>query len=223
ILAVGLMGYVLERGLFRFTLERPTNGFIVSLGLIVVLQHVVVLCWNPNQKSIPRPLTTVWEVGGVRIASVRVMVILITIAVVALSFRMITASRYGRALRASVEDRDTAALMGIPVRRYITGVFVLGSALAGLGGALLIALFPITPFTGGTMVMKGFAVALIGGLGNIYGAVAAGLILGIVEGFSAGYGFSQWTDAYSFVLMILVLIVRPHGLFGGTSGPRMAS
>ena len=204
VLAVGLMGYILERGLFRFTLERPTNGFIVSLGLIVVLQHVVVLFWNPNQKSIPRPLTTVWEVGGVRIASVRVMVIAITIAVVALSFRMITASRYGRALRASVEDRDTAALMGIPVRRYITGVFV-------------------TPFTGGTMVMKGFAVALIGGLGNIYGAVAAGLILGIVEGFSAGYGFSQWTDAYSFALMILVLIVRPHGLFGGTSGPRMAS
>ncbi|UVK41292.1 branched-chain amino acid ABC transporter permease [Mesorhizobium sp. AR10] len=223
ILAVGLMGYVLERGIFRFTLERPTNGFIVSLGLIVVLQHVVVLFWNPNQKSIPRPLTTVWDVGGVRIASVRVMVILITIAVVALSFRMITASRYGRALRASVEDRDTAALMGIPVRRYITGVFVLGSALAGLGGALLIALFPITPFIGGTMVMKGFAVALIGGLGNIYGAVAAGLILGIVEGFSAGYGFSQWTDAYSFVLMILVLLFRPHGLFGGTSGPRMAS
>ncbi|RVC07271.1 branched-chain amino acid ABC transporter permease, partial [Mesorhizobium sp. M7A.F.Ca.AU.002.02.1.1] len=86
-----------------------------------------------------------------------------------------------------------------------------------------VALFPVTPCTGGTVVMKGFAVALIGGLGNIYGAVAAGLILGIVEGFSAGYGFSQWTDAYSFVLMILVLIVRPHGLFGGTSGPRMAS
>ncbi len=223
ILVVGLMGYVLERGVFRFTLERPTNGFIVSLGLIVVLQHVVVLFWNPNQKSIPRPLTMIWDVGGVRIASVRVMVILVTIAVVALCFRIIMASRYGRALRASVEDRDTAALMGIPVLRYVTGVFVLGSALAGLGGALLIALFPITPFTGGTMVMKGFAVALIGGLGNIYGAVAAGLILGIVEGFSAGYGFSQWTDAYSFVLMILVLLFRPHGLFGGTSGPRMAS
>src|SRR6266702_1074067 len=100
ILAVGLMGYVLERGIVRFTLERPTNGFIVSLGLIVVL------FWHPNQKSIPRPLTTIWDVRGVRIASVRVMVILVTIAVVALCFRIIMASRYGRALRASVEDRD---------------------------------------------------------------------------------------------------------------------
>lgn len=223
VLSVAAMGLLLERGLFRFTLERPTNGFIVSLGLIVLLQHVVILFFDPNQKSIPRPLTTVWEIGGVRIASVRVMVILVTIAVVTATILMITRSRYGRALRASVEDRDTAALMGIPVRRYITGVFVLGSALAGLGGALLIALFPITPFSGSTMVMKGFAVALIGGLGNVYGAVAAGIILGVVEGFSAGYGYSQWTDAYSFALMILVLLFRPHGLFGGTSGPKMAS
>ncbi len=221
-IVVAVMGFALERGLFRFTLERPTNGFIVSLGLIIVLQHIVIFFWNANQKSIPRPLNTVWEMGGVRIASVRVMVIFITAAVVAMTFVAITRSRYGRALRASVEDRDTAALMGIPVRRYITGVFVLGSALAGLGGGLLIALFPITPFTGGTMVMKGFAVALIGGLGNLTGAVVAGLILGIVEGLSAGYGFSEWTDAYSFGLMILVLLFRPNGLFGGTSGPKMA-
>ncbi len=220
--SVALLGFVLERGLFRFTLARPTNGFIVSLGLIVVLQHIVILLYNGNQKSIPHPLTGVWQVGGVRIAEMRAFVIGVTAIVVALTYVAITRSRYGRALRASVEDRDTAMLMGIPVRRYITGVFVFGSALAGLGGALLIGLFPVTPFTGGTIVMKGFAVALIGGLGNLTGAVAAGIILGLVEGFSAGYGFSQWTDAYSFGLMILVLLIRPNGLFGGTSGPRVA-
>ena len=220
--AVAAMGLLLERGLFRFTLDRPTNGFIVSLGLIVVLQHVVILLYDGNQKSIPHPLSGVWQVGGVRIAETRAMVIGVTIAVVALTYGAVTRSRYGRALRASVEDRDTAMLMGIPVRRYITGVFVFGSALAGLGGALLIGLFPVTPFTGGTIVMKGFAVALIGGLGNLTGAVVAGVMLGLVEGFSAGYGYSEWTDAYSFGLMILVLLVRPNGLFGGTSGPRVA-
>ena len=220
--AVAALGYGLERGLFRFTLDRPINGFIVSLGLIVVLQHVVIFLYGPNQKSIPHPLTAVYQVGGVRIAAARLLVIGVTAAIVAVTYAGITRSRYGLALRASVEDRDTAALMGIPVRRYITGVFVFGSALAGLGGALLIALFPITPFTGGTIVMKGFAVALIGGLGNLTGAVFAGLILGIVEGFSAGYGFSEWTDAYSFGLMILVLLIRPNGLFSGTSGPKMA-
>jgi branched-chain amino acid transport system permease protein len=222
VVAVAALGFVLERGLFRFTLDRPTNGFIVSLGLIVVLQHVVIFFYNGNQKSIPHPLNGIYQVGGVRIAATRAMVILVTAAVVALTSVAITRSRYGRALRASVEDRDTAMLMGIPVRRYITGVFVFGSALAGLGGALLIGLFPITPFTGGTIVMKGFAVALIGGLGNVTGAVVAGIILGLVEGFSAGYGFSEWTDAYSFALMILVLLIRPNGLFGGTSGPKVA-
>lgn len=222
VIAVALLGFLLERGLFRFTLDRPTNGFIVSLGLIVLLQHAVIFFFNGNQKSIPRPLDGVWQFGGVRIAVTRAMVIGVTAAVVALTYMVVTRSRYGRALRASVEDRDTAMLMGIPVRRYITGVFVLGSALAGLGGALLIGLFPVTPFTGGTIVMKGFAVALIGGLGNVGGAVVAGAILGLVEGFSAGYGFSEWTDAYSFGLMILVLLIRPNGLFSGTSGPRVA-
>ena len=138
----------------------------------------------------------------------------------AITFLTISRSRYGLALRASVSDQETAALMGIPVRRYVTAVFVYGSFLAGLGGALLIALFPITPFIGSQVVVKGFAVALIGGLGNVTGAVIAGIILGLVDGLSAGYGLPQWTDAYSFALMIIILLIRPQGLLGGTEGPR---
>lgn len=192
--------------MFRFTLDRPTNGFIVSLGLVVLLQHVVIFFFNGNQKSIPRPLDRARQFGSVRIAVTHAMVIGVTAAVIAFTYMVVIRSRYGRALRASVEDCDTAMLMGTPVRRYIAGVFVLGSALAGLGGALLIGLFPVMPLTGGTIVMKGFAMALIGGVGNVGGAVVAGAILGLVEGFSAGYGFSEWTDAYSFGLMILGLI-----------------
>jgi branched-chain amino acid transport system permease protein len=84
----------------------------------------------------------------------------------------------------------------------------------------MIALFPITPFVGSVVVVKGFAVALIGGLGNVTGAVVAGLILGLVDGLSAGYGIPEWTDAYSFAMMILILLLRPQGLLGGTEGPR---
>ena len=173
VIAVALLGFLLERGLFRFTLDRPTNGFIVSLGLVVLLQHVVIFFFNGNQKSIPRPLDRARQFGSVRIAVTRAMVIGVTAAVVASTYMVVIRSRYGRALRASVEDRDTAMLMGTPVRRYIAGVFVLGSALAGLGGALLIGLFPVMPLTGGTIVMKGFAVVLIGGVGNVGGAAVA--------------------------------------------------
>jgi len=219
-LVVAALGFALERGLFRFTLDRPMNGFIISLGLIVILQHVVIRFWNSYQKSIPNPLEGVWEVGGVRIVIMRALVVLITAVVVAVTFFGISRSRYGLALRASVADQETAALMGIPVRRYVTGVFIYGSMLAGLGGALMIALFPITPFIGSVVVVRGFAVALIGGLGNVSGAVVAGLVLGLVDGLSAGYGLPEWTEAYSFALMILILLVRPQGLLGGTAGPR---
>jgi branched-chain amino acid transport system permease protein len=220
VLLVGLLGFVLERGLFRLTLDRPMNGFIISLGLIVVLQHVVIRFWNSYQKSIPEPLSGVWEIGGVRIIIMRAVVVLITAIIVAITFFGISRSRYGLALRASVADQETASLMGVPVRRYVTGVFIYGSMLAGLGGALMIALFPITPFIGSSIVVRGFAVALIGGLGNVAGAVVAGLVLGLMDGLSAGYGLPEWTEAYSFALMILILLLRPHGLLGGTAGPR---
>lgn len=220
IAVVGALGFVLERGLFRLTLDRPMNGFIISLGLIVILQHIVIRFWNSYQKAIPQPLGGVWEIWGVRVIEMRAAVVAITAIVVAITFFGISRSRYGLALRASVADQETAALMGVPVRRYITGVFIYGSMLAGLGGALMIALFPITPFIGSVIVVRGFAVALIGGLGNVAGAVVAGLVLGLMDGFSAGYGLPEWTEAYSFALMILILLVRPQGLLGGTAGPK---
>jgi len=219
-IVVGALGFVVERGLFRFTLDRPMNGFIMSIGLSVILQHVVIRMFNEVQKTIPDPVGQVWVIGGVDIIAMRAMVVAITAVVVAVTYFGISRSRYGIALRASIADQDTAALMGIPVRKYVTGVFVYGSLLAGLGGALMIALFPITPFTGSVVIIRGFAVSLIGGLGNVGGAVVGGLLLGLVDGLSAGYGLPEWTDAYSLVLMIAVLIIRPQGLLGGTLGPR---
>jgi branched-chain amino acid transport system permease protein len=218
--AVGVLGYVAERTLFRFTLNRPMNGFIMSIGLSVILQNVVIKALNEVQKSIPDPIAKVWVIGGVDIIAMRAIVVAITVVVVAITYFGITRSRYGVALRASVSDQDTAALMGIPVRRYVTGVFIYGSVLAGLGGALMIALFPITPFTGSVVIIRGFAVSLIGGLGNVGGAVVGGLVLGLVDALSAQYGYPQWTDAYSLVVMIVILILRPQGLLGGTLGPR---
>lgn len=219
-IVVSALGFIVERGLFRFTLDRPMNGFIMSIGLSVILQHVVIRIFNEVQKTIPDPVGQVWVIGGVNIIAMRAIVVAITAIVVAITYFGISRSRYGIALRASIADQDTAALMGIPVRKYVTGVFIYGSLLAGLGGALMIALFPITPFTGSVVIIRGFAVSLIGGLGNVGGAVVGGLLLGLVDGLSAGYGSPEWTDAYSLVLMIAVLIIRPQGLLGGTLGPR---
>lgn len=217
--AVGALGFISERGLFRFTLERPMNGFIMSIGLSVILQNVVIKLLNEVQKNIPDPVPGVWALGRVDIIVMRAIVVAITAVVVGVTYVGLSRSRIGVALRASVADRDTAALMGIPVRRYVTGVFIYGSVLAGLGGALMIALFPITPFTGSTVIIGGFAVSLIGGLGNVGGAVVGGLILGFVNALSAQYGSPAWNDGYALIVMVIILILRPQGLLGGTLGP----
>src|SRR6202011_4969713 len=121
---IGLLGFVAERGLFRFTLDRPMNGFIMSIGVSVILQHVVIRLFNEVQKTVPDPIGTVWIVGGIDIIAMRAVVVAL---VVAITYFGISRSRIGIALRASIADQDTAALMGIPVRKYVTGVFIYGS------------------------------------------------------------------------------------------------
>ena len=221
-LVVGSIGLVLDRGLFGFTLESPVNGFIVSLGLIFVLQGAAVKLWTGQVRFIPRPVTEVWDLGGVRLTAVRVLVMGMTAALLAITFVVVKRTRYGKALRAISEDRETAVLMGVPVRRYITVVFVLGSAVAGFGGVLLVALFPVSPFIGSNFVIKGFAVALIGGLGKVEGAVVGSVVLGLVEAMSAGYLAPEWTDAYAFGAMILVILLRPQGIVRGAAGANMS-
>jgi len=221
IVAVGLIGVALERGVFRFTFDSPINGFIVSLGLIIVLQHLLVEL-SPVGASIvdvPAPITTVFDLGGARIPATRVLVVGATMAVVALMLWAIYRSGHGRALRASAIDRDTAALMGIPVRRYIMVVFLVGSLLAGLGGALMIGLFPIDPFIGGRFVIKAFAVALAGGLGNPLGAILAAFGLGLAEAMGTQYFQPEWSESYAFIVMVIILLVRPRGLLTGLQGP----
>lgn len=222
VVLVGAFGFTLERVLFRATLDSPINGFIVSIGLIIILQHFVADLFSSEQQAIQRPIETVWDVGGVRVPAMRIFVIGATAALILGLYLGINRSRWGRALRASAADRETAALMGIPVRRYIMLVFFAGSAIAGLGGALLISLFPVTPFLGSSFVIKGFAVAIIGGLGNVTGAVIAALLLGLLEAMSAGYFAPEWVNAYAFGLMIVILLVRPRGLLRGSADAQVS-
>ena len=212
-LVVAVIALLLERAAFRFTLERPMNGFIVSLGLILVLQNMVIEFWGTEPRAINPFFTGIWDVGGVRMPVHDWFVIWVTVGIIGLLFMGLRFTKYGRAMRACAEDRDAAALMGIPVGLVIAGTFALGGALAAFSGGLLASLFPIHPYVGASLLLKGFAVALVGGLGNIEGAVAAALIVGIVETMGAGYLRTEWQDGYTFALMIIILLVRPTGLF----------
>lgn len=212
-LAIGMLSVMLERVAFRFTLEQPINGFIVSLGLILVLQNIVIEVWGTDPKAITPPFTNVWDVGGVRMPVNTWFVICVTVAIIVLLFVGLRYTRYGRAMRACAEDRDAAALMGIPVGTVIAGTFAIGGGLAAVSGGLLASLYPIHPYVGALYLLKGFAVALVGGLGNIEGCVAAALLIGLTETMAAGYLAGEWRDGYTFGLMILILLMRPTGLF----------
>jgi len=213
-LAVAGLSFLMERGLFRFTLQQPINGFIVSLGLILVLQNLVIEFWGTEPRGVQAPLANeVWDLGGVRMGVQSWFVIWVTIALIAALFLGLRFSKYGRAIRACAEDREAAALMGIPVDWVIAGTFALGGALAAAAGGLLASTQSIHPYTGASVLLKGFAVALVGGLGNIEGAVLAALLVGTTETMGAAYLASEWRDGYTFALMILVLLLRPTGLF----------
>jgi branched-chain amino acid transport system permease protein len=212
-LAIGGVALILERTTFRFTLERPMNGFIVSLGLILVLQNMVIEFWGTQPRAIPPLFKEIWEVGGVTMPVHDWFIIWVTVGIIVALFALLRLTRFGRAMRACAEDRDAAALMGIQVDWVIAGTFMLGGALAAIAGGLLASTQAIHAYVGASLLLKGLAVALVGGLGNIEGCVAAALLVGFTETMAVAYGWTEWRDAYTFVLMIAILLWRPTGLF----------
>jgi branched-chain amino acid transport system permease protein len=219
--ALALIGLVTERAVFRFTLREPLTGFIVSLGLILVLQGSAIEIWTANPQYSQPPFQGSWDIGGVLVRKQSAVNILLVAAVLAVCYFVLMRTTYGKALRAVSDDPDASALMGIPVRTIIMTTFVVGAALAGVAGWIVLTIGSITPFIGASYLLRGFAVALIGGLGNIQGAALAGIGLGIAESLAAGYVGPGWTDAYVFGAVILILLWRPTGLVGGAHGARL--
>jgi branched-chain amino acid transport system permease protein len=213
-LSVAALSLLLERFVFRATIHTPINGFIVSLGLILVLQNIMVEGWGTTAHFIPPVLSKTWVVGGVHMPANDWLIIWITAGLIASLLLILRTTKYGRAMRACAEDREAAALMGIPVGIVIACTFALGGGLAGIAGGLLGSINTINVYLGQSYLLKGFAVALVGGLGNIEGAVIAAVLVGLTETMAAGYlSHPEWRDGYTFGLMIIVLLIRPTGLF----------
>lgn len=216
---IGLLSEVLDLGLFRRTLSTPRNGFLVSLGLIVSLPAAYASHWIGDAYSIAPLFPGTWQVGTLIFNKERAFLIGVT-AAVGIALFLFLRSHTGRGIRALAEDRISAQVLGVPVGRLISVVFIIGSGLAGLAGGLLGTIFPFTPFFGMTFLMKGFAVTIIGGLGNVRGAVVASLMLGLAESLGTSYISIQWANAISLGATVAIILFRPYGLF---QGPETAS
>jgi branched-chain amino acid transport system permease protein len=213
---VALAGHLLERVAYRPLRHSDRLAAVVSaLGASIFLQNAIMLKWGAQYRAYGADLlpNVVFRVGGFNLPLVRLLVFVAAVVVMAFLHAFIHRTRLGLAIRASAIDQGAAKLMGIDVRKVIALVFVIGPALGGLAG-LLVGLYygQINYNMGQLYGLKAFTAAIIGGIGNITGAMVGGLLLGLLEALGEGYVSVAWKDALTFVVLIMILVFRPTGL-----------
>jgi branched-chain amino acid transport system permease protein len=210
-----LAGLLIERLAYRPVRDAPhINAFIIALGLTMMVEGLNLLAFGADQVVIQTPYRGVFNVAGVAIAELRLLVILTAFMLIAAAAVLISHTKTGKSIRAVAQNRPAAVLMGVNVNRVSAIVFSVSSALGAAAGALVGALLAIAPGVGESLAVKGFAVLILGGLGSIPGAIVGGVVLGISESMAAGFISSAYKDVIAFLVMIAVLLFRPEGLLG---------
>lgn len=194
-------------------------AFITAVGVSLVLQELFALRYGRNELALPRllPKTQIAEIWGADIRVDKVVVFVVAVVLMVLLERFVTKSRLGRAVRATAQDPETAMLMGVPISRIVVTTFLLGGLLAGAAGAMYAMFFETARYNIGFLPgIKAFTAAVLGGIGNIRGALLGGLLLGLLENWGAAVFGGEWKDVFAFGVLVLVLLVRPTGLLGET-------
>jgi branched-chain amino acid transport system permease protein len=213
----GLLGFLIERVAYRPLRTAPRiASLITAIGVSFFLEYGGQFFFGPDPKFFPTLIPKqVINLGGVVTTNYQLIVLAVAVVFMALLQYIVYGTKYGRAMRAVSFNFETSALMGIPTDRVISTTFVLGSMLAAVGGILYGLSYPkIDPLMGIMPGLKAFVAAVLGGIGNVPGAVVGGLVIGIVEAFVGGSQFSNYRDAIAFVVLIIILLFRPSGLFG---------
>jgi branched-chain amino acid transport system permease protein len=217
----GLVGMLVERVAYRPLRNAPRINLLLSaLGVSIFLQNLVLNYQGAKVRSfhisslIPESLRVI-QIGSAVFSFMRALVIVITFLLMALLALMIKKTKVGRAMRATAQDIEAATFMGVDVDRIVVLVFLIGSALGGAAGTLVGLLFTqVDYYVGFQAGLKGFTAAVLGGIGNIYGAMLGGIMLGFAESLAVTFLPSAYKDVVAFVILITVLIVRPWGLMG---------
>ena len=214
-IAVGIfIGYIAERGLFRRFIGDAEGGLIMAFGLSIAIQGLGFYFWKGVPHYTSAPIDGIYDLGWLTLPYHRMLIFGITIMTFVLLYYFLKRTTMGKSIRAMAQNRTAASLMGISSKRTYQMIFLIGSGMAGLCGGLLATQMTIGPFMGGGFVMKAFVIVVLGGMGYVPGALAGGLILGMVESLGSSYFSPDFRDGYGFILLILVLLFRPKGLFG---------
>jgi len=244
-----LVGYAMERLAYRPLRHAPRLApLITAIGVSIILQHLAMLVWSRNVLAFPQiiPLTT-FTFAGATVTGVQLTILVLCFAIMAGLALLVYRTRLGTAMRATAQNPQVARLRGVDVNRVIAATFIIGAALGAVAGVMVGTYYGVAQYTMGSVLgLKAFAAAVLGGIGNIPGAMVGGLLLGVVEALGAGYigdltdlcrwGIgpaascadgghfvlfgSNYQDVFAFVVLILVLVFRPSGLLGERVGDR---
>lgn len=240
------LGYFLERVAYRPLRRAPRLApLITAIGMSIILQQLAMVFWSRNTLAFPQILPEMtFAIAGAHISSLQIAIVLICLSMMAGLAWMVYRTRLGAAMRATAENVDVARLMGVDVDRVIAATFVIGAALAAVAGLLVGMYYGVAHYAMGSLLgMKAFSAAVLGGIGNIPGAMVGGILLGLVEALGTGYigdlsdlcqyaplahwlpeqcahggnlvlFGSNYQDVFAFIVLILVLVFRPAGLLG---------
>jgi branched-chain amino acid transport system permease protein len=226
-----LLGYAMERVAYRPLRGAPRLApLITAIGVSIILQHLAMMIWSRNPLAFPQIIKVQsYAIGGATITSVQIAIISISVLMMAGLAALVYRTRLGTAMRATAHDPRVAGLMGIDANRIVALTFVIGAALAAVAGVMVATYYGIAHYTMGSQLgLKAFCAAVLGGIGNIPGAMLGGVLLGVVEALGAGYigdltgnvFGSNYQDVFAFIVLIGVLVLRPSGLLGERVGDR---
>ena len=219
------IGYAMERMAYRPLRGAPRLApLITAIGISIILQHVAMLIWSRNPLAFPQIVRVEsYSVGGATITNVQIAILAISVLMMAGLAALVYRTKLGTAMRATAHDPRVAGLMGIDANRIIALTFVIGAALAAVAGVMVAEYYGIAHYAMGSQLgLKAFCAAVLGGIGNIPGAMLGGVLLGVVEALGAGYigdltgtvFGSNYQDVFAFIVLIAVLVLRPSGLLG---------
>jgi branched-chain amino acid transport system permease protein len=216
-LVTGFLGVVIERVALRpLRGIAGTTAMITTIGVSTILFNIVLLGAGADSKNFPNPLPPLqWAIGGAVLRLRDVMVWIIALLLMTALHLFVRHSRLGRAMRATAQDPEAARMMGVNVDGVVMVAFFAGSALAGAAGLVFGLTYNVTSFIiGFSAGLRAFTAAVLGGIGNVPGAMVGGLLIGLIEAMSAQFIAAAWADVVIFSILVLVLVLRPAGLFG---------
>jgi branched-chain amino acid transport system permease protein len=211
----GALGWLTNAAIFAPLRDKGSEllPLIATIGVSVTLENAMLAWFGPIPYAFDSPYSNdVFRLGGTFITGQNLLIVAVSVVTIALLYAFMKFTFLGKALRAVAQDRETAGLMGINPNQLVMLTFVIASALAGMAGAMLGPVLVLTPFAGTSVIVKAFAIVIIGGFGNFEGAILAGLLVGLIESFTTQYLGPGMIDIVVFALLLLMLAIRPTGL-----------